>query len=188
MSDYIDGKSLADRAAELLLAGKKVMPDGLRLLAKYYQQQNAALAAREPADKAVEKTNRQAHEEAAGMGLEDSFFAANGIDPDAPYKPAQAVAVPDGFASIGALIATQDNLATADPLFVVFEKQRCRIDKHDPASERFVTACFTRKGAEAYIAANGHNLREPFIYVASLFRNREMIGLRAAILAAKEKG
>jgi hypothetical protein len=28
-------------------------------------------------------TNRQAHEEAAGMNLEDAFFTANGIDPDA---------------------------------------------------------------------------------------------------------
>ena len=30
------------------------------------------------------KTNRQAHEEAAGMGLEYAFFKLNGIDPDAP--------------------------------------------------------------------------------------------------------
>lgn len=29
------------------------------------------------------KTNRQLHEEAAGMNLEDSFFTMNGIDPDA---------------------------------------------------------------------------------------------------------
>lgn len=31
------------------------------------------------------RTNRQAHEDAAGMNLEDSFFKVNGIDPDAPY-------------------------------------------------------------------------------------------------------
>lgn len=31
------------------------------------------------------KSNRAAHEDAAGMGLEPSFFAMNGIDPDAPY-------------------------------------------------------------------------------------------------------
>jgi hypothetical protein len=30
---------------------------------------------------------RQAHEEAAGMGLCDEFFVLNGIDPDAPYTP-----------------------------------------------------------------------------------------------------
>ena len=30
-------------------------------------------------------TNREAHEEAAGMGLEGSFFAMNNIDPDAEY-------------------------------------------------------------------------------------------------------
>ncbi len=30
-------------------------------------------------------TNRQAHEEAAGMNLDSMFFIANGIDPDAEY-------------------------------------------------------------------------------------------------------
>lgn len=28
-------------------------------------------------------TNREAHEEAAGMNLDDMFFVINGIDPDA---------------------------------------------------------------------------------------------------------
>ena len=28
-------------------------------------------------------TNREAHEKAAGMGLDDMFFTFNGIDPDA---------------------------------------------------------------------------------------------------------
>lgn len=31
-------------------------------------------------------TNRQAHEEAAGMGLDDYFFIINGINPDAEVK------------------------------------------------------------------------------------------------------
>jgi hypothetical protein len=43
---------------------------------------------------------------------------------------------------------------------------------------RFVTACLTRKGAEDYIACNGHNLTNPYIYVESLYRNAEMIALR----------
>jgi hypothetical protein len=30
-------------------------------------------------------TNREAHEEAAGIQLEDLFFLRNGIDPDAEY-------------------------------------------------------------------------------------------------------
>ena len=30
-------------------------------------------------------TNREAHEEAAGMGLDLLFFSLNGIDPDAEY-------------------------------------------------------------------------------------------------------
>ncbi len=35
-------------------------------------------------------TNREAYEEAAGMGLEDSFFAFNGIDPNAEYEETAA--------------------------------------------------------------------------------------------------
>jgi hypothetical protein len=31
-------------------------------------------------------TNREAHEEAAGMGLCNEFFIFNRIDPDAEYK------------------------------------------------------------------------------------------------------
>jgi len=32
-------------------------------------------------------TNREAHEQAAGMGLEESFFRFNGIDPEGEYGP-----------------------------------------------------------------------------------------------------
>lgn len=42
----------------------------------------------------------------------------------------------------------------------------------------FVTACFTEQGAKDYIRANGHNLREPRIYAASAYRNREFIDVR----------
>lgn len=45
----------------------------------------------------------------------------------------------------------------------------------------FITACFTRVGAENYLKANGHNLNQPYIYVHSLNRNQEMIGLRKFI-------
>lgn len=48
----------------------------------------------------------------------------------------------------------------------------------------FITACLTRAGADAYIAANGHNLEQPYVYVHSLYRNDEMIGLRAFITEA----
>ena len=45
----------------------------------------------------------------------------------------------------------------------------------------FVTACLTRAGADTYLAANGHNLEQPYVYVHSLNRNSEMIGLRNLI-------
>lgn len=39
--------------------------------------------------------------------------------------------------------------------------------------DEFVTSCFTRKGCEDYIAANGHNLTDPHIFVYSGYRNKE---------------
>lgn len=45
----------------------------------------------------------------------------------------------------------------------------------------FVTACFTEQGCENYLKINGHNLREPRIYVESGFRNNEWIQLRAIL-------
>lgn len=47
---------------------------------------------------------------------------------------------------------------------------------------QFETACLTRAGAEAYLKANGHNLNQPYIYVHSLYRNDEMIGLREHVI------
>jgi hypothetical protein len=44
--------------------------------------------------------------------------------------------------------------------------------------DEFVTCCFTEKGCKDYLACNGHNLRLPFIYVKSGFRNGEYIGIR----------
>lgn len=47
---------------------------------------------------------------------------------------------------------------------------------------QFETACLTRAGADAYLAANGHNLNQPYIHVHSLNRNDEMIGLREHVI------
>ena len=44
------------------------------------------------------------------------------------------------------------------------------------------TVCFTRKGAEDYIKANGHNLNEPRIYVESGYRNVEFETIRKFLL------
>ena len=145
----------------------------------------------------------------------------------------------EDFDRIKSELLTQDNRITADPLFVVFEKERifvrddgsddvCYVDHYDsdypvydtiadvyesyereippgccessmlkefPDIEavnyiekpRFVTACFTEKGALDYIKANGHNLREPYIFVVSLYRNAEMIAIRNMLMAGGER-
>jgi len=42
---------------------------------------------------------------------------------------------------------------------------------------------FTRKGAEGYIEINGHNLKDPRIYVESAFRNSEWQALRQLLVS-----
>lgn len=53
--------------------------------------------------------------------------------------------------------------------------------------DEFVTACFTEVGAESYLKVNRHNLRKPYIFVTSLFRNEEMKNLRNWLLANDSK-
>lgn len=52
----------------------------------------------------------------------------------------------------------------------------------------FVTCCFTEQGCKDYLACNGHNLRLPFIYVKSGFRNAEYIGIRDWLAGITVKG
>ena len=47
---------------------------------------------------------------------------------------------------------------------------------------RFVTACFTEQGCNDFLSVQGHNLRQPFIYTSTLFRNQEMKDFRAAMM------
>lgn len=35
-------------------------------------------------------TNRMVHEEASGMGLDESFFSTSGIDPNAEFEPSHS--------------------------------------------------------------------------------------------------
>ncbi|WP_126962467.1 hypothetical protein [Xanthomonas arboricola] len=43
----------------------------------------------------------------------------------------------------------------------------------------FVTACFTEQGCKDYLARDGHNLREPRIYAAGSYRNKEWRDVRS---------
>lgn len=49
----------------------------------------------------------------------------------------------------------------------------------------FVTACFTEQGCKDYIAADGHNLREPRIYAAGSYRNNEWRAVRKYLAASQ---
>ena len=54
--------------------------------------------------------------------------------------------------------------------------------------DRFVTACFTEQGCKDFLAVQGHNLRQPFTYAFSLFRNEEMKQLRQLMIGMAEEG
>lgn len=45
----------------------------------------------------------------------------------------------------------------------------------------FQAAFLTENGAKAYLMANGHNIKKPFIYAHSFYRNREMLTIRACL-------
>lgn len=72
-------------------------------------------------------------------------------------------------------LKTQDNLATAHPVFCVFSEKGLK---------RFATACFTREGCLRFLAADGHNHRSPHIYVESGHRNWEWQELRQFLMTA----
>ena len=102
------------------------------------------------------------------------------------------------FAKIAHEINTQDNRATEDPLFCVFEKERIyglhgdysdrfEYDKETGEKvyyverDKFVNAHFTEAAAKEHIRINGHNLKSPFVYVTSMWRCPEMIAIRKAL-------
>lgn len=152
-----------------------------------------------------------------GVAAAEPSAGPSAVSPS--QTPEDAAAVPNAFYQVGESIRTQDNLATAEPLFCVFQKERVygldpaytedivwydeeseadaatskklenqwQLDRREPGTwhrtgykdvDRFVTACFTQDSAKAYILANQHNLKKPFIYVETLYRNPEMITLR----------
>lgn len=66
----------------------------------------------------------------------------------------------------------------------VDSEEAARLDSGEEVSEdckkvgfidiwEFVTACFTEKGCQDFIALNGHNLTDPRIYAAGSYRNIE---------------
>jgi hypothetical protein len=76
---------------------------------------------------------------------------------------------------IGRLILTQDNRATADPIFQVRDERQL----HTP---KIITQCFTEQGCKYFIEINGHHMKNPTIYVDSLWRNYEMIAIRKYLM------
>jgi hypothetical protein len=108
--------------------------------------------------------------------------------------------------TIAERLRTQDNLCTADPLWVVYQKKRiygfdpdmcdnntCYVDEcgdecraEDGGEETgymdtnvFVSAFFTSQAAKDFIERNRHNLHDPFVDCDSGCRNPEWKEIRA---------
>jgi hypothetical protein len=53
--------------------------------------------------------------------------------------------------------------------------------------DQFETACFTEQGCKDFLKIQGHNLRRPFIYAHSFWRNHEMLAIREMLLKSSKK-
>lgn len=116
----------------------------------------------------------------------------------------------DQLKAIGQLLRTQDNRITQNPMFCVQQKRRVSgidtrwggdntvwvldgeiVDPNTPGAEEYgyrdlwetVMVSFTEEGAKEYLRQNGHNLKEPRIYVESFNRCPEMIAIRDFLLS-----
>jgi hypothetical protein len=138
-------------------------------------------------------------------------------DTDAGTGAADALPIPEKIAAIIEHLHTQDNRITDNPLFAVQQRRRIYGVDGDYAQgsvwmdedgiERteqtaiehgarklgyvdeweFVTGCFTEQGCKDYIAANGHNLKDPRIYAYGSYRNAEFIALRKWLMSLRAR-
>ncbi len=74
--------------------------------------------------------------------------------------------------------SNENNKMTPQPVFVVKE----RGGKGCKCVSSIVESFLTQKGAEQFIKFYGRNLKNPFIYVSSAFRNREWIAIRELLI------
>lgn len=121
----------------------------------------------------------------------------------------------DLIAEIGAKMRTQDNRCTAEPFFLVQECVRhygydtdysdetvfidCdgnECDADDASATEtayqdrweYVTGCFTEYAAQEYIRTMAHRHKGKLrVYADSLYRNREMIAVRAYLLEIRTR-
>lgn len=155
---------------------------------------------------------RQWHNGRRGWFAVDEAYNAAYEDPDQRAAPGLPLdSLPGWLKAMAVEVRDQDDAATSEPIYVVYQKRRiyglssdytdnfCWVSNCGESSSDtpvkgwsklgycvvrdFCTAAFTRVGAEAYIRANGHNLCEPYIYVESGFRNLEWQSLRGLLLA-----
>jgi hypothetical protein len=98
--------------------------------------------------------------------------------------------VPEGYSDEGEWYDSENCFTITDPeevaLIETEEKEGTLHDRYQwiwyVDDWVFATACFTEEGAKAYIRINGHNLREPRIYVESGYRNEEWETIRAHLM------
>lgn len=97
--------------------------------------------------------------------------------------PERAVVYED-ILNIGHNLLEQDNRGTSYPMFLVRQIYHHRDGEQ---VHEYVTTCMTQEGAEAFIKQHAHNLTDPYVYVASGWKNEEWQLLRAFLLSLTGK-
>jgi len=84
---------------------------------------------------------------------------------------AEVLVLPEELQQIRENMLSQDNRATSHPMYVVMEDGR---DGHRNVIDVF----FTDNAARECISENEHNMRNPYVYVKSGYKNREWQAIR----------
>lgn len=88
------------------------------------------------------------------------------------------VEIPSEILALTERLRTQDNLATAHPVWCVQVKAKM-------GQWATVKVALSRKGIDDYLAVDGHNLKGHRVWVDSLNRCQEMIQLREWLMGLK---
>jgi hypothetical protein len=77
---------------------------------------------------------------------------------------------------LGEELSYQDNRATNEPMFCVYDYVTA--EELDYKTPIMTAVFFTRAAADRHIMTHGHNMMNPYVYVASAWRNQQWCTIR----------
>lgn len=94
--------------------------------------------------------------------------------------------LPEWLLELSREIRRQDDRATADPIFTVVHSPS-RTSPEGPLRQPVAQSFLTKKGAQAFLVAHGHDYTHPSLFIRSLHNNAEMKRLRLWILSLTDE-